>query len=165
MNLDTKHQQEESTMAITRYTRRSPFISPWRELEDVTDRLNLLFGEPTKGEATRRAYWSPAVNVEETNEELLLTAELPGMSIEDLEIEVENNVLSLRGEKREEKEDDGRKYHVWERCYGTFERSFTLPRTVKADEISAQFKDGILHVQMPKAPEAKSRRISIKAEN
>ncbi len=88
------------------------------------------------------------------------------MNIDDIEIEVENNILSLRGEKREEEEvKDDRKFHVWERCYGSFERSFTLPRTVKADQISAHFRDGILHVQMPKAPEAKSRKIAIKAEN
>jgi HSP20 family molecular chaperone IbpA len=83
-----------------------------------------------------------------------------------LGIEVENNVLSLRGEKRETREEgDDRRYHLWERCYGSFERSFTLPRTVKTEEITAQFKDGILHVQMPKAPEAKSRKISIKSES
>jgi len=151
-------------MTITRYTRRSPVLSPWGELEDMTDRLNRLFGEPARGEATRRPVWSPAVNVEETKEELLLSAELPGMNIDDIEIEVENNVLSLRGEKREEKEEqENHRYHVWERCYGSFERAFTLPRTVKTDQISAHFKDGILHVQMPKAAEAKSRKVTIKS--
>jgi len=130
----------------------------------MTSRLNQMFGDAGRGEASRRAFWTPAVNVEETNEELRLTAELPGMSHDDIEIEVENNVLSLRGEKREEDESENRRYHVWERSYGSFERSFTLPRTVKAEEISAEFKDGILHVRMPKAPEAKSRKISIKAE-
>jgi HSP20 family protein len=109
--------------------------------------------------------WTPAVNVEETKEELKLTAELPGMDIDDIEIEVENNLLSLRGEKREEEELENRKFHVWERTYGSFERSFTLPRTVKSEEISAHFRDGILHVHMPKAPEAKSRKIAIKGEN
>ena len=152
-------------MAITRYSRRSPFLSPWQELEDMTSRLNRLFVQPTSGEATARSMWSPSVNVEESKEELLLTAELPGMNIDDVEIEVENNILSLRGEKREEREESSdRRYHVWERCYGSFERQFTLPRTVKTDEISAQFKDGILHVQMPKAPEAKAKKIAIKAE-
>jgi HSP20 family protein len=151
-------------MAITRYTRRSPVFSPWSELEEMTNRLNRMFSDAGTGEASRRAFWTPAVNVEETNEELRLTAELPGMSNDDIEIEVENNVLSLRGQKREEDESENRRFHVWERCYGSFERSFTLPRTVKADEISAEFKDGILHVRMPKAPEAKSRKISIKAE-
>ena len=152
-------------MAITRYTRRSPFLSPWRELEDVSDRPNTLFGFPGQGEAASRSVWTPAVNVEESKEALLLSAELPGMNIDDIEIEIENNVLSLRGEKREEREEkEGRRYHLWERAYGAFERSFTLPRTVKTDGISAEFKDGILFVQMPKAPEAKSRKISIKAE-
>jgi HSP20 family protein len=152
-------------MAITRYTRRSPFLSPWTELEDMSERLNRLFGEPSGGEAVRRTVWSPAVNVEETNDELRLSAELPGMNIDDIQIELENNVLSLRGEKKEVREErEDRRYHLWERCYGSFERSFTLPRTVKAEEITAQFKDGILHVQMPKAPEAKSRQITIKAE-
>lgn len=127
-------------------------------MEDVSDRLNSLFSAPTQGEAATRSVWTPAVNVEETQEELLLSAEIPGMGIEDVEIELENNVLSLRGQKKEEREEkEDRKYHLWERCYGSFERSFTLPRTVKTDEISAHFKDGILHIQMPKAPEAKSR--------
>lgn len=151
-------------MALARYTRRSPVFSPWLELEDMSSRLNRLFSEPGAGEASRPVVWSPSVNVEETKEELLLTAELPGMNIEDIEIEVENNILSLRGEKRAEEEKEDRKFHVWERCYGSFERSFTLPRTVKADQISAQFKDGILHIQMPKAPEAKGRKIAIKSE-
>ena len=152
-------------MAITRFTRRSPVLSPWLELEDMSARLNRLFGEPGSGEASQRVLWSPAVNVAETKEELRLTAELPGMSIDDIEIEVENNVLSLRGVKKEEEEHEDRRYHVWERSYGSFERSFTLPRTVKADEISAHFRDGILHVDMPKAPEAKGRRIAIEVKS
>lgn len=152
-------------MAITRFTRRSPMLSPWLELEDMSARLNRLFGDPGSGEASHRVLWSPAVNVDETKEELRLTAELPGMTIDDIEIEVENNILSLRGEKRQEEEKEDRRYHVWERSFGSFERSFTLPRTVKADEISAHFRDGILNVFMPKAPEAKGRKISIKAEN
>lgn len=153
-------------MAIMRYTRRSPFVSPWLELEDMTDRLNRLFREPGSGEASGRTMWSPSVNVEESKDELLLTAELPGMSIDDVEIEVENNVLSLRGEKKQIREEkDDRRYHVWERSYGTFERQFTLPRTVKTEGISASFKDGILHVQMPKAPEAKTRKIEIRSES
>lgn len=152
-------------MAITRYSRRSPFLSPWQELEEMSSRLNRLFTQPTSGEASMRSVWSPSVNVEETKEELLLTAELPGMNIDDVEIEVENNVLSIRGEKKEEREENAdRRYHLWERCYGSFERQFTLPRTVRAEDITAQFKDGILHVQMPKAPEAKPKKISIKAE-
>ncbi len=110
--------------------------------------------------------WSPSVNVEESDESLLLTAELPGLTIDDVEIEVENNVLSIRGEKKEEREEkEDRRYHLWERCYGAFERQFTLPRTVKTEEISASFRDGILYVQLPRAPEAKAKKIAIKAES
>ena len=81
----------------------------------------------------------------------------------DIDLEVENNILTIRGEKREERkeEDENRRYHLWERSYGSFQRSFTLPRTVNADDIAAEFHNGLLHVRMPKAPEAKSRRIEI----
>jgi HSP20 family protein len=152
-------------MTITRYARRSPFLSPWLEVEDMSNRLQRLFGEPSNGEASRPSPWSPTVNVEETSEELLFTAELPGMSIDDIAIEVENNVLSLSGEKKEEKEEsEDRRYHLWERKYGSFKRTFTLPRTVKAEKITAHMKDGVLFIQVPKAPEAKSRKIAIKSE-
>jgi HSP20 family protein len=152
-------------MTITRYARRSPFLSPWLEVEDMSNRLQRLFGEPSNGEASCRSPWSPTVNVEETSEELLFTAELPGMSIDDIAIEVENNVLSLSGEKKEEKEEsEDRRYHLWERKYGSFKRTFTLPRTVKTEKITAHMKDGVLFIQVPKAPEAKSRKIAIKSE-
>lgn len=147
-------------MAITRFSYRNP----WRELDTLTNRLGQMFDEgfpmPSNG-----GNWMPAVNVEETSDQLVLTAELPGLRREDVELEVENNILTIRGEKTAEREegDENRRYHVWERRYGSFQRSFTLPRTVRADEISAEFKDGILQVSMPKAPEAKSRRIEIGA--
>ena len=157
-------------MTITRYNRRSPrrtpFLSPWLEVEDMSNRLNRLFGDPSRSQESRQTGWSPTVNVEETNEELLLTAEFPGMNIEDIEIEVENNVLTLKGEKKENKEEaEDRRYHLWERRYGSFKRTFTLPRSVKSETITANMKDGVLFIQMPKAPEAKSRKITIKSEN
>ena len=152
-------------MTITRYSRRSPFLSPWREVEAVSDQLNRLFSSSNQSQPKQGAAWTPAVNVEETTEELLLSAELPGLSIEDVEIEVENNVLTLRGEKKSQQEEgDERRYHLFERSHGSFERRFTLPRTVKTQKISAEFKSGILHIQMPKAPEAKAKKITIKAE-
>ena len=153
-------------MTIARVTRRPIVRSPWQEMENASLHLNRLFGRPGNGDST--AGWNPAVNVEETEDELLLSAELPGMSLEDIEIEVKNNVLTVQGEKkneREEKEEkEDRRYHLWERSFGSFRRTFTFPRTVVTDEISAEFKDGILLVQMPKAPEAKSRKINIKVE-
>ena len=146
-------------MALVRMTPRNP----WRELDTLSNRLGRMFDDfptPTEGGS-----WIPAVNVEETAEELLLTAELPGMKSDDIELEVENNVLTLRGEKTEIREEgaEAKKYHLWERRYGSFQRSFTLPRTVKPESIEAEFEDGVLHVRLPKVPEAKGRRIEVKA--
>jgi HSP20 family protein len=144
-------------MAITRFTARNP----WSELDTLTNRLNQMFGDfPSP---TQSGTWLPAVDVEETAEELVLTAELPGMTQQDIELEVENNILTLRGEKPEiRKEGEEKKYHLWERRFGSFQRSFTLPRTVNADSIEAEFVDGVLQVRLPKVAEAKSRRIAIK---
>lgn len=145
-------------MAITRYTRRNP----WSDLDQLTNRLTRMFDsdwpQPSSG-----GDWVPAVNVEETGTELVLTAELPGMSRDDVEIELENNILTVRGEKDETRseESDERRYHLWERRYGAFQRSFTLPRTVDGESISAEFENGILTIHMPKAAEAKGRRIEI----
>jgi HSP20 family protein len=149
-------------MAITRYSYRNP----WQELDQLTSRLGQVFsgGMP---DSANGGSWLPAVNVEEKTEELVLTAEVPGMNADDIEIELENNILTIRGEKSAEREEgsDEKRYHVWERRYGSFQRSFTLPRTVRGDGITAEYKDGILAIHMPKAPEAKSRRIQVGAGN
>ena len=150
-------------MALVRYTPKSTFAS-WPDLDLFSNRLSRVFGsswdtpEPTGA-------WIPAVNVEETADELLLTAELPGTPEEDIHVDIENNILTIRGEKREAREeaDEGRRYHVWERRYGSFHRAFTLPRSVEADAIRADFDDGVLTVRLPKSPEAKSRAIEISA--
>lgn len=146
-------------MAITRYSYRNP----WQELDQLTSRLGQMFGSDMPAPANG-GNWLPAVNVEETGDELVLTAEVPGMSAEDIDIEIENNVLTIRGEKsyeHEEGSEEDKRYHVWERRYGSFQRSFTLPRTVRGDDIKAEYKDGILSIRMPKSPEAKSRKIQI----
>jgi HSP20 family protein len=147
-------------MAITRYSYRNP----WRELDQLTNRLSQMFEEGSGYPMPSSAgAWMPAVSVEETENELILTAELPGVNADDVDIQLENNILTMRGEKSEERKeaDTNRRYHLWERSYGSFQRSFTLPRTVRADEITAEFKDGLLQVRMPKAPEARSRRIEV----
>jgi len=150
-------------MAIVRSGYRLPGYAPWRELEEMSNRINRLFEE---GGNDGGALWAPPVNVQETTEDLRLTAELPGVRPEDVEIDMENNVLSIRGEKREEIEEgqEGGRVHVRERRYGAFQRMFTLPRTVKAEDIKATFKDGVLTVHMPKSPEAKGRKIAIATE-
>lgn len=149
-------------MAITRYSFRNP--SPWRELEDVSSRLARFFDDAQlRSQGDAGGAWMPAVNVTETKDGLQLTAELPGLSQDNVSIEIENNVLSISGEKTEERTegDEERRYHVWERSYGSFQRSFTLPRTVKADEITARFENGVLKIDLPKMAEAKGRKIEI----
>ena len=161
-------------MAIMRYThRRSPrrALSSWPEFTGFTNRLPRLFDGPWDTPKPTGS-WFPAVNVEEGVEELILTAELPGMAEEDVRLEIENNILTIRGEKREElseevseereEGDDRSSFHVWERRYGSFQRAFTLPKSVVTDDIKADFANGILTVRMPKAAEAKSRTIAIK---
>lgn len=152
-------------MAITRYTLRTPTFSPFRDLEEVSNRLAQMFEDPVFTRPSNGGTWVPAVNVEETNDEVILSAELPGMTQENISIELENNVLTISGEKTEERTEgaEDRRYHLWERRYGSFNRSFTLPRTVKADEIRANFEKGVLRVHMPKMEEAKGRRIAIQA--
>jgi HSP20 family protein len=148
-------------MAITRYRTRN-WPSPWQELEEMSSRLSRAFNDGGTAESGGPG-WVPAVNVEETKDELVLTAELPGMKQEDVEIELENNILTIRGSKehtREEK-DEERRYHLWERRWGSFQRSFTLPRSVSPDRIGASFENGVLTVHMPKVAEARSRRIEI----
>jgi HSP20 family protein len=147
-------------MAITRYSYRNP----WRELDQLTNRLSRLFEDGSDSEMPANAgAWLPAVSVEETENEMILTAELPGVKPENVDVQLENNILTIRGEKREERKegDENRRYHLWERTYGAFHRSFTLPHTVRADDITADFKEGLLLVRMPKAPEARSRRIEV----
>ena len=117
-------------MAIVRHTARMPvFTSPWRELDDLfTNRLSRLVDEGWSGITQSPAGdWIPAVNVDETKDELVLTAELPGLSEEDVEIELENNILTIKGEKMEENREDEARSHLYERRYGSFLRSFTLP--------------------------------------
>ncbi len=150
-------------MAITRYTLRDAALSPWRELEEASSRLSRFFDDLPHGGAGEGSAWMPAVNVSETKDELVLTAELPGMKEDQISIDMENGVLSISGEKSEERTegDEERRYHVWERRWGSFHRSFTLPRTVKADAIRARYDNGILEVHLPKVAEAKGRKIAI----
>lgn len=108
------------------------------------------------------ADWFPAVDIKETNSEYNLAFEVPGMTKEDIKISVENNLLSISGEKRTEERKDTDKVHRLERSYGSFQRSFTLPRPVQGDKVAASLKDGILKVTVPKAEEAKAKAVDIK---
>jgi HSP20 family protein len=143
-------------MAITRWNYRNP----WQDFDALANQLQNVFDVRMPSSATGGA-WTPSVNIEENAEALFLTAELPGVRKEDVELEVENNILTLRGEKTDTRRENADRYHLFERSSGTFQRSFTLPRTVVTDGIEAEYENGVLHVTLPKAPEAKSRRIEI----
>jgi len=106
--------------------------------------------------------WSPSVDISETADSFIVRAELPGMKKEDIELEVENNVLSIRGERKFEKTDEGENYHFMERSYGSFYRSFTLPKNVDSETIGAEYKDGMLVVSIPKKEEVKPKKVEIK---
>ena len=141
-------------------------LAPLDEMTQVTNRLRRLFDTPFDLELFPQPVgWLPAVEITEKADELMLTAELPGMTKEDVELFVENNVLTLRGEKKQEwsEDDKDRKVHLWERTYGTFTRSFTLPREVEAEKIRAEFLDGVLKLHLPKTEKAMGRKIEITA--
>lgn len=108
--------------------------------------------------------WSPAVDIAEKDNEYVVRAELPGVSKDDVKITLESNILTIRGEKRQEKDMKEDDYHRMERMYGSFQRSFTLPTTVKSDSIDASYRDGILTVTLPKAEEAKPKHIEVKVK-
>ena len=105
-----------------------------------------------------RGEWFPAVNVSETKDELTITAELPGMSAKDISVDYTDGVLTIKGEKEQEttKEEEERRYYMWERRFGSFQRSLPFPGGIADDKIAAEFKDGVLTVHLPKTEEVKA---------
>ena len=145
-------------MSIVRY-------DPFRDLRSLQEEVNRLFSTNLTrsfgDESIGRGAWSPSVDIYENKEQIVLEAELPGMKQEDFDLSVENNVITLRGERRFEKTDDSDNYHRVERSYGSFTRSFTLPQSVSAEGAKAEYNNGVLRVTLPKREEAKSRRIEV----
>jgi HSP20 family protein len=108
--------------------------------------------------------WLPAVDVAEKDNEYVVNVELPGVNKDDVKITLESNILTIRGEKKTEKETNQKNFRRMERSYGSFQRSFTLPTSVKNDKIDAEYKDGILSITLPKAEEAKPKQIEVKVK-
>lgn len=123
--------------------------------------LRRFFGENALEPMAAPLGWVPPCEITETPEALVLTAELPGISPEDVHVTLEDDVLTLRGERKENLHEADAKRHLVERSYGTFARSFTLPRSVEAARVQAEWKNGMLTVRMPKAANAKGRVIDI----
>ena len=141
--------------------------NPYRELEDMSDRLNRLFSgsseRQTNGNETMMvADWVPSVDVSETDGEYQIRAEIPDVKKEDVKVTLEDGVLTIQGERKQEKEEKGRKYHRVERTYGSFIRSFALPDLVEEEKVKAEFKDGVLHLRLPKSEKAKPKAIEVK---
>jgi HSP20 family protein len=141
--------------------------SPFKDLVNMQREMSRLFDSLFADFETDGNYltsWSPRVDVLENNDAYLIKAELPGVNKNDVKIILRENVLTIKGEKKQEKEEKDHNFHRIERSYGSFERSFTLPSGVKNDKIDASYKDGVLTITLPKVEEAKPKEIEVKVE-
>ena len=143
-------------------------FDPFRDLASLQDRIDRLFEDsfgrlrgPATSEALEGSLWSPAVDIVETDNEIVLRADLPGVEPKDVDIQVQNGTLTLKGERKFEsdvKEDNFRRI---ERVYGSFARSFALPQAVDPESVAAEYRNGVLEVKLPKRPEAKAKQIKV----
>ena len=140
--------------------------SPWSTLPTLQDRINRLFEDAlpqTEGREDAGLFeWRPVVDTYEKDNAIVIKAELPGVSKEDISVDVNNHVLSIRGERKHEKDVNENNYFRRERFYGKFQRAFTLPDNVDPEKIDANYKDGILEVKVPKTEQSKGKKIEIK---
>jgi HSP20 family protein len=132
----------------------------------MSERLNHVFSRPALRNNGKEnltvADWMPTVDISETEGEYLIKAELPEVKKEDVKVTVENGVLTLQGERRQEKEEKGRRFHRVERSYGSFVRSFSLPDSVDESSVKAEYKDGVLNLHLPKSEKVKPKAIDVK---
>jgi HSP20 family protein len=146
-------------MAIIRW-------DPFRDLVTLRDRMNRLFEDAVSTARSEEkdmisSSWAPAVDIYEDEKNLVLTAEIPGISEKDVDIKIENNTLTIHGERKLEKETSEENYHRIERSYGSFYRSFTLPNHIDQDKIQAEHENGVLKIIMPKKPELQPRKVRV----
>lgn len=142
---------------------------PFRDIITLRERMDRMFEDSLARfrmpeEAAMPTFWSPSVDIYETDENIVLKAELPGVDKKEVSVEVKDNTLILKGERKREKEVKEENYHRVERSFGTFMRSFSLPVTVKQDQVKAKFKDGVLEVTLPKSEEAKPKQVKVEVE-
>jgi HSP20 family protein len=145
-------------MAIIRW-------DPFRDMMTIRDKMNRLFEDSIAGRGEESGLlqrtWIPSVDIYESDKELVLTAEVPGIEEKDIEVKVEDSTLTIKGERKMEKETKEENYHRIERSYGSFFRSFSLPNYVDLDKIKAEHQNGVLKITMPKKDESKSRSVRI----
>ncbi len=154
-------------MALTKWRNDNDVVtwSPFRDLVNMQKDLGHVFDSlfsDFDSDGSIASRWAPRVDVMEHKDAYTIKAELPGVSKNDVRIVLQENVLTIRGEKKQESEQKDANYHRVERAYGSFERSFTLPTSVKSEKIDASYKDGILTVTLPKVEEAKPKEIEVK---
>jgi HSP20 family protein len=153
----TQTKSGEKPMSITRY---NPFdFTPFQAFRLIEEALPKLM-EPNSSRP-----WAPAVDILETENELILKADLPEVKQDQIDVRVEDGMLTLRGERKFESEANEKGYHRIERSYGTFSRSFTLPETIDPEQVKANFKDGVLTVTLPKKEISKPRQIKVEVSN
>ena len=139
--------------------------NPFQEFENLLERYNQGGRRLSRGSESDMTFadWAPSVDIEEAEDKYVIKADLPGVDKKDIDVKLENGVLSIRGEKNVEKESGkDTRHHRRERFHGTFARSFTLPEAVQADGVDASYRDGVLTLHIPKKEEAKPRSIDIK---
>ncbi len=146
--------------SITRFDR-------FRGLDTLQEQLNRLFDAnlPVRGDNSAMTAWAPAVDIYETENELVLKADLPDINEKDLDVRVENNMLTITGERKFEQKVKEEDYLRIERTYGSFSRSFGLPNTVNTEAIKADYKNGVLTVELPKRAESKPKQVKINVTN
>jgi HSP20 family protein len=153
----TPDHQEVTDMAITRW-------DPYRNLVSMKREFDRLFRDWDEETPTSASHWRPAVDIYEDENEIVLDVEVPGLKKEDIKINIENDVLTITGERKFERENKEDNFHRIERAYGSFYRSFTLPNKVDSGRIEAKYNDGVLKVSLPKREEAKPRQIDVKVK-
>ena len=141
-------------MTIVRWT-------PFRGLMDIQDEMNRMFNSVARTSDSGTGVWGPSVDISENENEIVVVAEVPGMKRENINISIQDNVLTLKGEKKRESDENEENYHRIERSYGVFERSFSLPSVIQTDRVTASYKNGVLSIKLPKAEEAKPKQIDI----
>lgn len=140
---------------------------PFREAQKAQEQLSRLFGDGflVRSEDSALSAWAPEIDIRETKDELVLEADLPGINDKDLDIRVEDNMLTVRGERKFEKKVNEENYLRVERSYGSFTRSFSLPHTVNTESIKAAYHDGVLTIRLPKREEAKPKQVKIEVSS
>ena len=152
---------------VTRWEPMMTRWNPFKELEEMEQRLSTYLSRPALRteagkEAMTVAEWSPLVDITEDDKEYLIKADLPEVKKEDVKLTVQDDVMSISGERKYEKEEKGKKYHRVERAYGSFMRSFTLPEDADGSKVNAEYKEGVLKVHLPKSEKAKPKSIEVK---